>query len=96
MCDVGVLRQCVMMRYGGMLRSVTVHYFHALGCVTLVCYDSALRLCVTVCCGALRRYVTDALRRCVTALRYGAFRCVTVRYVDALRCVMVVRYAALR
>ena len=47
-CDIGVLRRCVMMLYGGMLRCVTVHYFDALGCVTLVCYDSALRLCVTV------------------------------------------------
>ena len=25
-CDVGVLRQCVMVRYGGMLRCVTVRY----------------------------------------------------------------------
>ena len=37
-----------MLRYGGMVRCVTVRYFDALGCVTLVCYDSALRLCVTV------------------------------------------------
>jgi len=53
-CDVGVLRQCVMVRYGGMFRCVTVRYFDALKCVTLVCYDSALRLrygalrCVTL------------------------------------------------
>jgi len=35
-CDVGVLRQSVMVRYGGMLRCVTV------------CYADALRQCVTV------------------------------------------------
>ena len=45
---VTAVRYGVMMRYGGMLRCVTVHYFDALGCGTLVCYDSALRLCVTV------------------------------------------------
>ena len=47
---VGVLRQCVMVRYGGMLRCVTVHYFDALGC-----YIGVLRQCVTaVRYGALR------------------------------------------
>ena len=50
---------------------------------------SALQLCVTVCYGALLRYVT---------VRYGALRlCVTVRYGGALRsCLTAVRYGALR
>jgi len=48
-CDVGVLRQCVMVRYGGMLRCVTVCYGGALRlCVTLSMYNGGALRCVTV------------------------------------------------
>jgi len=60
MCDAGVLQQCVMVRYGGMLRCVTLMGCGVLRwCVTIVRYGAALHRCVTAeHYGVLQHYVT--------------------------------------
>jgi len=64
-CDVCVLRQCVMVRYGGMLQCVTVRYGDMLQYVTLMRYGVSRWCVMPVCYGVLQRYVT---------VRYGALR----------------------
>ena len=51
-----------MMLYGGMLRCVTVRYFDALRCVTLVCYNTTLRQWITT-------IATKAYKLCRTIFR---------------------------